>query len=80
MEALIRNIGSCCFDVKGEIQAENLQELNTDAKRSGGLIGSSVEVPVMGMEQSDQIIRLIDLINHFKMEGINAKGKVIYNF
>jgi len=66
MEALIRNIGSCCFDVKGEIQAENLQELNTDAKRSGGLIGSSVEVPVMGMEQSDQIIRLIKLINHFK--------------
>jgi hypothetical protein len=48
MEALIRDIGSCCFDVKGEIQAENLQELNTDAKRSGGLICSSVETPVMG--------------------------------
>ena len=81
MEALIRNIRSCCFEVKGEIQAEKLQELNTDTKRSGGLIcnSSSVEVPVMGME-SDQIIRLIDLINHFKMEGINAKGKVIYNF
>ena len=63
MEALIRNIGSCCFDVKGEIQAENLQELNTDAKHRGGLIGSSEEAPVMGVERSDQIIRLIDLIN-----------------
>jgi hypothetical protein len=48
MEALVRNIGSCRFDVKGEIQAENLQELNTDAKHSGGLIGSSVDTPVMG--------------------------------
>jgi hypothetical protein len=47
-EALIWNIGSCRFDVKGGIQAENLQELNTDAKHSGGLIGSSVDTPVMG--------------------------------
>ena len=63
MEALIRDIGSSRFDVKGEIQAENLQELNTDAKHRGGLIGSSEETPVMGVERSDQIIRLIDLIN-----------------
>jgi hypothetical protein len=48
MEALIWNIGSSRFDVKGEIQAENLQELNTDAKHCGGLIGSSVDTPVMG--------------------------------
>jgi hypothetical protein len=48
MEALIRNIGSSRFDVKGEIQAENLQGLNTDAKHCGGLIGSSVDTPVMG--------------------------------
>ena len=64
MEALVWNIGSSRFDVKGEIQAENLQELNTDAKHCGGLIGSSEEAPVMGVERSDQIIRLIDLINH----------------
>ena len=63
MEALVWNIGTCRFDVKGEIQAENLQELNTDAEHRGGLIGSSVDAPVMGAEQSDQIIRLIDLIN-----------------
>jgi hypothetical protein len=63
MEALIWNIGTCRFDAKGEIQAENLQELNTDAKHRGGLIGSSVEVLVMSMERSDQIILLIDLIN-----------------
>jgi len=48
MEALIWNIGSSRFDVKGEIQAVNLQELNTDAKHCGGLIGSSVDTPVMG--------------------------------
>ena len=63
MEALVWNIGTCRFDVKGEIQAENLQELNTDVKHRDGLIGSSVETPVMGVERSDQIIRLIDLIN-----------------
>ena len=63
MEALVRNIGSSRFDVKGEIQPANLQELNTDAKHCGGLICSSVEVPVMGMERSDQIIRPINLIN-----------------
>jgi len=57
MEALVWNIGSSRFDVKGEIQAANLQELNTDAKHCGGLIGSSVEVLVMSMEQSDQIIQ-----------------------
>ena len=63
MEALVWNIGTCRFDAKGEIQAENLQELNTDAKHRGGLIGSSEEAPVMDVERSDQIIRLIDLIN-----------------
>jgi len=63
MEALIWNIGTCRFDAKGEIQAANLQELNTDAKHRGGLIGSSEEAPVIGVERSDQIIRLIDLIN-----------------
>jgi hypothetical protein len=62
-EALVWNIGSSRFDVKGEIQAENLQELNTDAKHRDGLIGSSEEAPVMDVERSDQIIRLIDLIN-----------------
>ena len=48
MEALIWNIGSSRFDVKGGIQAANLQESNTDAKHCGGLIGSSVDTPVMG--------------------------------
>lgn len=59
----MRNIGTCRFDVKGEVQAVNLQELNTDARHRGGLIGSSEEAHVMGVERSDQIIRLIDLIN-----------------
>jgi hypothetical protein len=36
---------------------------STDAKHRDGLIGSSEEAPVMGVERSDQIIRLIDLIN-----------------
>jgi hypothetical protein len=49
--------------IREKFWAANLQELNTDAKRSGGLIGSSVEASVMGVARSDQIIRLIDLIN-----------------
>ena len=63
MEALVWNIGTCRFDAKGEIQVANLQELNTDARHRDGLIGSSEERPVMGVERSSQIIRLIDLIN-----------------
>jgi hypothetical protein len=48
MEALVWNIESSRFDVKGEIPAENLQELNTDAKHCGGLICGRVDTPVMG--------------------------------
>lgn len=64
MEALVWNIGTCRFDAKGEIQAENLQELNTDAKHRDGLTGSSEEAPVMGVERSSQIIQPIESINH----------------
>jgi hypothetical protein len=56
MEVLIWNIRTRRFDVKGQIQAANLQELNTDAKHRGGLVGSSVETPLKGVERINQII------------------------
>ena len=49
---------------------------STDAGHRDGLIGSSDEAPVMGVERSNQIIQPIESIN-LKMGGINAKGKVV---
>jgi len=49
---------------------------STDAGHRDGLIGSSDERLVMGVERSNQIIQPIKLINH-KTGGINAKGEVV---
>jgi hypothetical protein len=49
---------------------------STDAVHGDGLIGSSDEAPVMGVERSNQIIQPIGSIN-LKKGGINARGKVV---
>lgn len=70
------NLGTCRFDARqlyflpssGGCRREKLKQRTceserTEAKHRGGLIGSSEEVPVKGMERSDQIIQLIEFIN-----------------
>ncbi len=43
IQAFIWNVGSCCSDVKGEIQVEAHKNESTNAERSGGLSRSSCE-------------------------------------
>ena len=56
-QALVRNVGTCRPDAKGETQVGTTHEgENTDAGHRGGLTHSSVEVPVMGMERRGWVI------------------------
>jgi hypothetical protein len=41
---------------------------NTDAPVSGGAIRTSVEVPVMGTEQRDGVVRSMTYVNFSKTE------------
>lgn len=56
VQALARNVGTCCLDDKGKWQGVRAPSANTDARRRGGAIRSSVEAPVMGVERRDRII------------------------
>jgi hypothetical protein len=51
IQALIRNMRTCRFDVKGDAQVEIPQGKSTKAKHRDGSARSSDEVPVMGVEQ-----------------------------
>ena len=50
-QALVWNLGSCRFDVKGEVQVVNPQGESTNAKHNDGPSRSSDEVSVMEMER-----------------------------
>lgn len=59
IQALVRNLGTCRPDVKGEIQAEGLRkDESTDAGHRGGATRSSDEGPVMGLERRGCIVQL----------------------
>ncbi len=58
IQALVRNLGTCRPDVKGEIQAEGLRkDESTDAGHRGGDVCSRVEGPVMGLDRRGVIVR-----------------------
>lgn len=58
IQALVRNLGTCRPDAKGEIQAEGLRkDESTDAGRRGGDARSRVEGPVMGLDRRGVIVR-----------------------
>ncbi len=56
-QALIRNMRTCRSDDKGEAQVGTPQGESTEAEHRGGLLCSSVEVPVMGMERRQQHVQ-----------------------
>lgn len=57
-QALVWNLGICRFDVKGVVQAENLQELEYRCDRHrGGVMHSSYEGAVMALERRRGLIR-----------------------
>ena len=58
IQALVRNLGTCRPDAKGEIQAEGLRkDESTDAGHRGGDARSRVEGPVMGLDRRGVIVR-----------------------
>src|SRR6516225_747639 len=57
-QALVRNLGTCRPDAKGEIQAEGLRkDESTDAGHRGGDARSRMEGPVMGPDRRGVIVR-----------------------
>jgi len=64
IQALVRNVGTCRPDVKGEVQAERHREdESTDAGHRGGAVRSRVEGPVMGLDQRDGVVRCYSMGN-----------------
>lgn len=59
MQALVRNVGTCRPDAKGEIQADSLRkDESTNAGHRGGVACSRVEGPVMGLDRRGDVVRL----------------------
>jgi len=58
-QALVRNIGTCRPDVKGEAQANSLRKSqSTDAGHRDGVARSRVEGPVMGLDRRGGVVWL----------------------
>lgn len=59
VQAFMRNMGTCRFDVKGEIQVGSPHKNeSTDAGHRGGTARSSVEGAVMAVEPRGSVIQL----------------------
>jgi hypothetical protein len=72
IQALVRNLGICRPDVKGEIQVEGLhKDESTDAGHRGGDACSRVEGPVMGLDRRSVIVWLYDAGN---LQGEDLRG------
>ena len=56
--ALVRNVGTCCLDVKGEAQVGGpCKGKSTDARQRGGAVCSSEESLVMRLERRGSIVQ-----------------------
>jgi len=59
IQALVRNVGTCRPDAKGEIQANGLREgESTNAGHRGGVARSRVEGSVMGLDRRGDVVQL----------------------
>ena len=69
IQALVRNVGTCRPDAKGEVQAERIRKgESTDAGHRGGAARMSVEGPVMELEQRGGTVRLYWRVNREREE------------
>lgn len=58
MQALVRNVGTCHCDVKGEIQVDDHhKDERTDVQYRGGDIRTRSENPVIGLDRRDVVIQ-----------------------
>jgi hypothetical protein len=68
-QALVRNVGTCRSDAKGEAQANGLREgESTDAGHRGGVARSRDEGPVMGLDRRGNVVRLYCVDNPYGEE------------
>ena len=71
-QALVRNVGTCRPDVKGEAQADRLcKGERTDAGHRGGVARSRVEGAVMVLDQRGDIVQLCCVGN---LRGEDLRG------
>jgi hypothetical protein len=58
-QAMVRNVGTCRPDAKGEIQADRIREdESTEAGHRGGVARSRVEGSVMELDRRSDVVRL----------------------
>ena len=58
-QALVRNVGTCRPDAKGEIQADRIREgESTEAGHRGGVARSRAESSVMELDRRGDVVRL----------------------
>ena len=63
-QALVRNVGTCRSDAKGEIQAESLRkDERTNAEHRGGVARSRGEGSVMELDRRGGVVRLYPVGN-----------------
>ena len=56
-QALVRNVGTCRPDAKGEVQAERIRKgESTDAGHRGGVAYSRVEGSVMELDRRGDVV------------------------
>ena len=59
IQALVRNVGTCRPDAKGEAQGHSLRKgERTDAGHRGGVARSRDEGPVMGLDRRGDVVQL----------------------
>jgi hypothetical protein len=62
--ALVRNVGTCRSDAKGELQVGSPHEReSTEAEHRGGGVRSREEGPVMGLDRRDSIVQGCSVAN-----------------
>ena len=62
--ALVRNVGTCRPDAKGEAQADSIRKSErTEAGHRGGVTRSRAEGSVMGLDRRGGVVRLCSVGN-----------------
>lgn len=71
-QALVRNVGTCRPDAKGEAQADSIRKSeSTDAGHRGGVARSRAEGSVMGLDRRGDVVRLYCVGNP---QGEDSRG------
>jgi len=72
IQALVRSMGTCRPDAKGEVQADSIRESeSTDAGHRGGVACSRVEGSVMELDRKGDVVWLYDACNP---KGADLRG------